>query len=64
MNAYDVLCFNETWLEESITDSLLINNSLYSIVRHDRNGKTGGGILVLVKKRYYSVCYLSLSIYS
>ena len=51
MNAYDVLCFNETWLEESITDSLLINNSHYSIVRHDRNGKTGGSILVLVKKK-------------
>ena len=49
MNAYDVLCFNETWLDESVTDSLIINNSHYSIVRHDRNGKTFG-ILALLKK--------------
>ena len=50
MNANDVLCFNETWSDEFITDSLLINSSHYSIVCHDRNGKTGGGILALVKK--------------
>ena len=50
MDAYDVLCFNETWLDESITDSLIINNSHYSIVRHDRNSKTGSGILVKEKK--------------
>ena len=50
VNAYDVLYFNETWLDKSITNNLTINNSHYSMVRHDRDGKTGGGILALVKK--------------
>ena len=59
MNAYDVLCFNETWLDESITDSLIIKNSHYSIVCHDRNDKTGDGILALVKKDII-VCVVDL----
>jgi Reverse transcriptase (RNA-dependent DNA polymerase)/Endonuclease-reverse transcriptase len=50
MEVYDVLCFNETWLDESITDSLLLNSECYCIIRHDRIGKTGGGIIALIKQ--------------
>ena len=59
------MCFNETWLDDSISDSLLTNNECYSIVRHDRLGKKGGGVLALVKEvitlSVIELCQLSMS---
>jgi hypothetical protein len=47
---YDVLCITETWLTNSVTDAMLDPKGLYTIYRYDRpEGRTGGGVCVLVK---------------
>lgn len=44
----DVMCISETWLSEKISDSVLCVHG-YQIIRHDRVGRIGGGIAVLIK---------------
>ena len=46
---HDVICITETWLDDSITDTLLINSCAYSIFRCDRKDRSGGGVCILVK---------------
>jgi len=45
---YDIICFVETWLNESITDSMLIEGVPYRLIRRDR-GSHAGGIAVFFK---------------
>lgn len=53
----DVMCLTETWLKRGIPDSLICNPRV-NLIRHDRttinsvtgNCKTGGGIVVYLKK--------------
>lgn len=44
---YDVIALTETWLDESTTDAMLLNN--FTVFRNDRKGR-GGGTLIAVKK--------------
>ena len=45
---YDILCFNETKLDETIPNSFLYHTNYISI-RHDRN-RNGGGTIVFIKR--------------
>lgn len=45
----DVICVVESWLNDKVDDNL-IHIDDYNLVRHDRVGKLGGGILIYVKK--------------
>ena len=48
-NGIDVLCINETWLNDKISDTEL-NIEGYSVYRLDKqNGKNRGGVLCYVK---------------
>ena len=47
---YDVISVSETWLDESIPDSLLLDGSCYSVFRCDRRyNHVGGGTCIFVK---------------
>ena len=50
----DVIRITETWLHEEIVDSEL-NAFDYTIYRHDRNNKQGGGAALLIKKSINSI---------
>uniref|UniRef100_A0A1W7R6J3 Putative reverse transcriptase n=1 Tax=Aedes albopictus TaxID=7160 RepID=A0A1W7R6J3_AEDAL len=44
----DIACFTETWMDSSISDSM-INIPGFNVIRNDRN-RHGGGICIYVKK--------------
>lgn len=44
----------ESWLDCSITDSLIDPSADYSIYRHDRAMRVGGGVLAMVSKQLHS----------
>jgi len=54
---YDIVCLNETWLNDNVFDAELGFND-YNLYRDDRNlmyGKLrGGGVLIAVNKK---ICY-------
>ena len=45
---YDIICVTETWLSKKVTDSLLIQNLPYAVIRSDRNSSKGGGACLFV----------------
>ena len=45
---FDIFAFSETWLNPSIKDSEL-NIPGYTLIRHDRTGKRGGGTAIYVR---------------
>jgi hypothetical protein len=49
----DVVCVNETWLNENISNSEILNSD-YNIFRKDRVGRNGGGVLVAIKSSSFS----------
>ena len=38
----------ESWLDSSVTDTMLDPSHLYQIFRHDRSNRVGGGVCVMV----------------
>ena len=44
----DVVCVNETWLNENISNSEILNSD-YHILRKDRVSRNGGGVLIAIK---------------
>lgn len=44
----DIACFTETWMDSSISDSM-INIPGFNVIRNDRN-RHGGGICIYVRK--------------
>ena len=44
---YHVVAFTETWLNNNIPNSKIMCGN-YQILRCDRNGKRGGGVLIVV----------------
>lgn len=44
----DIVCVSETWLNENVNSSILSIDG-YNIVRHDRVGRLGGGVLIYIK---------------
>ncbi len=49
----DIIGITETWLHEQITDTEL-NLPEYTIYRHDRKNKSGGGVVLLIKNNIKS----------
>ena len=49
----DVVCVNETLLNENISNSEILNSD-YIIFRKDRVGRNGGGVLVAIKSSSFS----------
>ena len=45
----DIISITETWLKEEISD-VELNIIDFTIFRHDRLNKTGGGVILLIKK--------------
>lgn len=52
-NDYDVLGVTETWLNDSIKDTEILEKG-YMIYRRDRVGRVGGGVLLAVKSSFPS----------
>ena len=55
---YEIICLTETWLTDQENDSIILNNK-YNNYRSDRdlcksNKKTGGGVMLSVKKEISS----------
>ena len=48
INSYSIACVSETWLNNSVNDSILTDGTDYSVFRHDRcNSVTrGGGVCI------------------
>ena len=44
----DVICVNETWLNQSISNSEKLHSG-FTIFRRDRSDRGGGGVLIAVK---------------
>lgn len=57
----DVLCLTETWLNDKITDGLVVRNSKYNIFRCDRKDTVGGGVALLVRTEFSCNLVYSLS---
>jgi len=53
-NLHDLVFVTESWLDDSVTDGLIDPSGCYSVYRHDRRYKVGGGVLALVAKRFHS----------
>ena len=49
---YDIVFVVETWFNSTMTDSMLVYNLPYNIIRRDR-GSNGGGLAVFLK---HGVC--------
>ena len=45
---YDVICVNETWLNQNISNSKILHSG-FTILRRDRSDRGGGGVLIAIK---------------
>ena len=47
-NLYSVVCVTESWLNDSVNDSILTDGTIYSVFRHDRcnSDSRGGGVCI------------------
>ena len=50
----DVVCVNETWLNESIDNSEILKDN-YTIFRKDRSHNRAGGVLIAIKNAVFQV---------
>jgi hypothetical protein len=48
----DFIFLTETWLNNEITDSMLVPSNRFHVVRTDRSGRIGGGVCALVSKHF------------
>lgn len=65
----DCIFVTESWLHEGISDGIIDPRGLYAVIRKDRVGVRGGGVCVLVRRKYhvlpmvfdgdYGWCYIS-----
>ena len=46
----DIICLQETFLNDEIPDSLVVGGTPFRLWRRDRSGRTGGGVAVLVRQ--------------
>ena len=58
--SHDLLFFNEIWFHEGLSDSVILNETDYSIQRHDRTYGFGGGTCIFIKNKF--VDYLRVDI--
>ena len=55
-----IIAINESWLTDSIPDSLLTDKFNYSVYRHDRSDRTGGGVCTLINNDVFSSVSVNL----
>lgn len=48
-HSYDVICVTETWLTDTVSNAMIDPKGLFSVFRHDRNDRAGGGVCILVR---------------
>ena len=48
LNAPDIVCVNETWLDATVSDQEIALTG-YSVTRRDRSGRVGGGVCIYWK---------------
>lgn len=51
---FDILCFTETWLNQSFSDDQIVLNGFQKPYRCDRVGRIGGGVIVYCKENLIS----------
>ena len=44
----DVLCLSETWMTQTVSNSILMFRG-YTVARKDRTGRTGGGVAIIYR---------------
>jgi len=49
-----IVCVTESWLDETVPNSVIIRNTDNICFRCDRVGKKGGGVMVLIPKKFKS----------
>lgn len=49
----DCIFVTESWLHEGISDGIIDPRGLYAVIRKDRVGVRGGGVCVLVRRKYH-----------
>jgi len=50
----EILIVTESWLDSGISDGLIDPTGIYTIYRHDRISRVGGGVLALVSNEFDS----------
>lgn len=61
-NSVEILACTETWFNSlNITDGVLSFNGCFNVVRNDREGRKGGGVLFLIRKPIKYLCVPTLS---
>ena len=63
-NAPEVVFICETWLNKSITNSMIDPLNVFNIYRCDRSNKGGGDVLALVNRRLKTVQIDDINIFS
>ena len=53
---FSIVFVSETWLNSETSDGLLLYNSDYNIIRHDRIGARAGGVCAFIKHGYSYIC--------
>jgi hypothetical protein len=48
-NDPDIICVNETWLDQNIKSSEIFDHTIYTVIRKDRYKTRGGGVLLALK---------------
>ena len=48
----DVICVNETWLNQNISNSEILHSG-FTIFRRDRSDQGGGRVLIAIKTAYF-----------
>lgn len=56
-SSFDIICIQESWLDDSINDNEITGGTQFSIVRADRSffnnpRKRGGGVCILIKDNF------------
>lgn len=57
-NLYDLFLVTESWLGAKISDSFILEDTHYSILRADRCKKRGGGVMAIISN---SLPYIEIS---
>ena len=50
----EILIVTESWLDSSVSDGVVDPTGAYTIYRHDRMSRVGGGVLALVSNHFHS----------
>jgi hypothetical protein len=49
---FDIVVITESWCNAGVSDANISGGTSYSVVRCDREGREGGGVLLLIKNKF------------